>query len=119
MNTPALQVEVLAPADRETLLKTVATSLDSANGSGELVAIIAVKVNRLKAIAIEYGYAASDELLEMFLERVHDCLRSKDTLVPPATTSSRSSYQALKILPNRCWRSIKFSVNYCNPLKYL
>ncbi|MFT4585826.1 MAG: diguanylate cyclase (GGDEF)-like protein [Gammaproteobacteria bacterium] len=81
MNTPALQVEVLAPAGRETLLKTVATSLDSANESGELVAIIAVKVNRLKAIAIEYGYAASDELIEMFLERVHDCLRSKDTLV--------------------------------------
>ncbi|MDA0822915.1 MAG: bifunctional diguanylate cyclase/phosphodiesterase [Proteobacteria bacterium] len=80
MNNPALQLEVPQLADRETLLATVATSLETANRTGELVAIISVKVNRLKAISIEYGYAESDELIEMFLERLHDCLRDKDTL---------------------------------------
>jgi diguanylate cyclase (GGDEF)-like protein len=66
--------------DRGQLLDTLAGALDAAQGNGELVAVIVLKVRRLKQLCIEVGYAESDAMMRQFIERLHTCLREKDRL---------------------------------------
>lgn len=66
-------------AGREPLLQTLEHSLNSVQ-TGDLVAVIAVRIQRLKDVSIEYGYAESDALIEQFVERLLGCLRENDYL---------------------------------------
>ena len=66
--------------DRTELIRQLADALDEAGDSGSLVAVVTLKILHLKDVSIEYGYAQSDIVGETFVERLADCLRSKDYL---------------------------------------
>jgi len=65
---------------RGQLLCTLGGALDAAQDTGGLVAVIVLKVRRLKELCIEVGYAESDAIMQQFIERLHACLREKDYL---------------------------------------
>jgi diguanylate cyclase (GGDEF)-like protein len=66
--------------DRGALLCTLEASLDPSFAAGELVAVIVLKVQRLKDVCIEFGYNEGDTIIQQFVERLHSCLREKDYL---------------------------------------
>ncbi len=66
--------------NRGDLLGTLEKSLNPTCDAGELVAVIVLRVQRLKDVCIEYGYTESDTIIEEFIERLHSCLRDKDYL---------------------------------------
>ncbi len=65
---------------RGEFLSSLAEKLTPALDSGELVAVIALRVQRLKDVCIEFGYDESETIILEFIERLHSCLREKDFL---------------------------------------
>ena len=66
--------------NRGEFLSSLAEKLTPALDSGEIVAVVALRVQRLKDVTIEFGYNESETVIERFIERLHGCLREKDYL---------------------------------------
>ena len=66
--------------NRGEFLSSLAEKLTPAADSGDFIAVVALRVQRLKDLCIEFGYDESETVIQQFIERLHGCLREKDFL---------------------------------------
>ncbi|TDJ66650.1 MAG: bifunctional diguanylate cyclase/phosphodiesterase [Proteobacteria bacterium] len=66
--------------DRGQLLAALEHSLIAAEDAGDLVAVIVLKIQRLKDVSIEFGYTEGDAVIQHVIERLQHCIRQKDLL---------------------------------------
>lgn len=104
--------------NRGELLCTLEESLNPSPVAGELVAVIVLRVQRLKDVSIEFGYNESETIIQQFIERLRSCLRQKDflaqisgdefALVLPGLKNQAQPLMAINKIQRTCCAPIEF-----------